>query len=187
MCENSHWNYIIYFSKGNTEDYYFTIENEFDFKFDIDKTKERRSLIRDYSFEDLYDNCRLYREAIVGKYWLYHNEMFGLMTNLLQIDGGSSKIKEIINSRIEYSSKIDSWNAMKNQIIKADYSPCHCDNFCPFKDECIHSYNLIFQGKLFRGMIMVMGERKAKSLQQAKEELEDTFNHIMDSDEKGIL
>ena len=185
--KNSHWNYIIYFSKGNTEDYYFTIENEFDFKFDIDKTKEKRSIIRDYSFEDLYDNCRLYREAIVGKYWLYHNEMFGLMTNLLQIDGGSAKVKEIINSRIEYSSKIDSWNAMKNQIIKADYSPCHCDNFCPLKDECIHSYNLIFQGKLFRGMIMVMGERKTKSLQQAKEELEDTFNHIMDSDEKGIF
>ena len=36
-------------------------------------------------------------------------------------------------------------------------------------------------------MIMVMGERKIKSLQQAKEELEDTFNHIMDSDEKGIF
>ncbi len=49
--ENGHWNYIIYFSKGNTEDYYFTKENEFDFKFDIDKTKERRSLIRDYSLK----------------------------------------------------------------------------------------------------------------------------------------
>ena len=113
--ENGHWNYIIYFSKGNTEDYYFTIENEFDFKFDIDKTKEKISNKR-LLFEDLYDNCRLYREAIVGKYWLYHNEMFGLMTSLLQIDGGSSKIKEILNSRIEYSSKIDSWNAMKTKL-----------------------------------------------------------------------
>lgn len=185
--KNSHLNYIIYFSKNNTTDYYFTDESNSDAEFEIDKGNAKRNLIRDYPFEDLYDNCQLYREAIEGKYWLYHIEMFGLMTNLLQIDGGSAKIKEILNSRAEYLYKMDSWNAMKNQILKADYAPCYCDKYCPFKNQCVHGSNMIFQGKLFRGMVRVVGERKIKSLQQAEKELKDIFDFIMNSNQKGIF
>jgi len=187
LCvKSSHMNYLIYFSKNNTKDYYIVDEKDYDVQFEIDKANEKRSLIRDYPFGYLYDNCQLYREAIEGKYWLYHNEMFGLMTNLLQIDGGSAKIKEILNSRIEYADKMNSWNAMKNQILKANYSPCHCNKYCPFINECIHGLNMIFQGKLFRGMVMEVGERKVKSLKQAEKELIDVFNFIMDSNQKGI-
>jgi DNA or RNA helicases of superfamily II len=184
---NSHLNYLIYFNKDNTREYHFKNNESYNNTFNIDTGTAKKTLIRDFPFEDLFENCKLYREATQGKYWLYHNEMFGVMTNLLQIYGGSAKIKEIIDSRQEYSEKMQSWNTMKNQILKADYAPCRCDGFCPFINECVHCNNMIFQGKLFRGMILEKGERKLKPLYQAEKELKETFDEIINSDEKGIF
>lgn len=183
----SHMNYIIHFSRYNTKEYYYVNENNIDIEFEISKVSEKKVLIRDYPFDDLHNNCKLYREAVDGRYWTNHCEMFGLMTNLLQIEGGSLKIKEILNSRSEYEVKMQSWNSMKNQILKANYAPCNCDKYCPFVNNCVHGLNMIFQGKLFRGMVMEVGENKVKPLQQAKQELKEYFNYIMDSNQKGIF
>lgn len=189
MCvENSHMNYIIFFSKSNTKEFHISSENEDSFKFKIEKQKEKKTLIRNYLFEELYKDCKLYRQAIEGKYWLRHMEMFGIMTNLLQIEGGPAKVDQILNSRKEYSEKTYSWRTMANQIIKSNYQPCQCEKFCPiqFEGNCNHCLNIIEQGKLVRGRIQVTGKTKVKTLEDAENELKETFNSILENDKEGI-
>lgn len=184
--KNSHMEYLIFFSSTNTKEYYYEKEKHFDTNFSINKYNGSKKLIRNYPFEELYENCRLYRESIEGKYWLYHNEMFGLMTNLLQIKGGSTKVKKILKSRKEYSEKMDSWNTMQKQIYKANYAPSRCDNYCPFAENCIHGLNMIDQGKLRMGTVQVFGKKKLKTLEEAERELEQIFIDILKKDKNGI-
>ena len=49
-------------------------------------------------------------------------KMFGLMSNLLKIKGGVTKVDKILNSREEYKVKNYSWWVMKNQILKGKYA-----------------------------------------------------------------
>ncbi|MBB6215090.1 hypothetical protein HNQ80_001179 [Anaerosolibacter carboniphilus] len=189
LCvENSPMNYVIFFSKPNTKEFHISSENKGSFKFDIQKQREKKKLIRNYPYEELYKNCTLYREAIEGRYWLHHMEIFGIMTNLLQIEGGSTKVEQILNSRKEYAEKADSWSTMANQIIKSNYQPCQCEYFCPmqFESNCNHCLNMIEQGKLVRGRIHVMGKTKARTLEEAENELSEKFESILDNDKKGI-
>ncbi|RAV22653.1 hypothetical protein [Paenibacillus contaminans] len=174
-------NYLIRFS-NNQNAYYGDIK-----KFDINKSKETRDLIRNFDFQELEDTCQLFREGKSGEYWLEHGDMFGLMTNLLAIKGGSAEIAKILNARKEYSAKMDSWNTMVNQIQKSAYAPKQCDNFCPFADDCMHGRNMIEQGKMFRGGVQTVETQEEKSLDEAKEELKKVFNEILKSDEKGFF
>jgi hypothetical protein len=182
----SHMGYAIYFCYNNTQDCFFENENDFAPRFDIKKENTETYLIKDYPFENLYKNCRLYREAIDGEYWLHHNEMFGLMSNLLKIKGGVTKVDKILNSREEYKVKNYSWWVMKNQILKGKYAPSRCESYCPFIEDCKHGINMIEQGKLFKGRIQVVGKRKTKSIEEARKELSNIVSEIIASPQKGI-
>ncbi|USG65123.1 hypothetical protein NDK47_23865 [Brevibacillus ruminantium] len=186
ICPIFSQNYILYFSKDNAQEHYLKTDSSKDTKFNIEKTKEEFTLIRNFNFDELEDNCQLFREALSGDYWLYHEEMFGLMTNLLHIKGGKEKVQQILNSRKEYARKIDSWNVMANQISKCNYAPSRCDSFCPFADSCQHARNVIDQGKLVRGRVQVLEEEHLKSLPQAEKELEHIFTQIIENEEEGI-
>lgn len=186
--KNCHSNYKIYFSSSNSIEYNRSFdENDNEVYFDnIISTKKCKELIKNYPFEDLYSNCKLYRESINGDYWLYHNEMFGIMTNLLKIKGGTNKVKEILSSREVYQEKMRIWDQMRKQIYKADYAPTRCVNFCPFSGECIHSKNMIDQGKSFRGKIQILGVNKLKPLKDAEKEFNEVFNYVMKETNEGI-
>lgn len=140
-------------------------------KFSIDKQKSSRDLVRDFDFQELEDTCQLFRDAKSGDHWLYHGEMFGLMTNLLCIKGGSSEIEKVLKARTEYASKNDSWNVMVKQIQKMSYAPTECNTFCPFADTCHHGKNMIEQGKMFRNGVQKVENKELKTLEEAKEEL----------------
>ncbi|MED0687905.1 hypothetical protein [Anoxybacillus ayderensis] len=189
----SHGSYMIKFSKENTEEYHRKLgskdEGELlkDYCFQIDKVKEGLAQIRDFPFDKLEENCKLYRESIHGDYWLYHNEMFGVMTNLLRIKGGKTRIEQILNSRPEYAQKKKEWNVMINQIQKSNYAPSRCDSYCPFADECEHALNMIEQGKLFRGRIQVTQKPNFQPLEDAEKKLKQYFHEALNCEENDVF
>ena len=59
---------------------------------------ENISKIRNFSFEKLSRLCRLYREFEKGDIWLYHNQLIGILTNMINIDGGNRRFLGIVNN-----------------------------------------------------------------------------------------
>src|SRR5699024_10717383 len=127
------------------------------------------------------NRCKLYREGISGDYWLYHNEMFGLMTNLLNVEGGRSKVVEIINSRKDYLTKNEEWSLMMNYIRKMNYVPTRCDTYCPLSNECFHALNMVEQGKLTRGSVQIIKEPQFQDINVVYNKLEKVFGDILKS------
>lgn len=179
-AENSHLNYYLVFSKDSIQDdEYFSYETK---SFEEQEVKQ----VRNFPFDNLQKRCKLYREGTLGDYWLYHNEMFGLMTNLLNVEGGKSKIVEIINSRKEYLEKQDEWSLMMNQIKKMNYAPTRCNTYCPFANECIHATNMIEQGKLPRGSVQVIEEPQFQDVDEVYKKLENVLGDLLKSTENGV-
>ncbi|MCM3022337.1 hypothetical protein M3576_03160 [Weizmannia ginsengihumi] len=142
--------------------------------------------VRNFPYDNLIGRCRLFKESITGEYWLYHNEVFGIMTNLLNVEGGKSKVLEILNSRPEYSRKKDDWQLMLNQIKKLNYLPSNCDSFCPFADECIHAKNMIQQGKLPRGSVQILENSELQPIDEVYNKLDILLDDILCNKPKGI-
>ena len=155
-------------------------------KYDITNTKEpREKLVRNFNWEELSKNCKLYKEFSEGKYWAYHLELFGMATNLLAIKGGREKFFEALNKNNEYD--LEKWNYQCNYIAKKNYIPQRCNNFCQHKNECEHGINMIWQSKVPRGRINVLSQPILKTLEKAEEQLIDTFNTIQATGKLGEI
>lgn len=91
--------------------------------------------IRDFKFQELTRNCRLWNEFILNKRKCSDSEIFGIATNLWRIRGGEKRFSEIINESDFYENKIRNVN-----IIKASraygYLPQACSDFCPYLFRC---------------------------------------------------
>ncbi len=179
-AKNSHSCYYLVFSKDSFQhDVYSSSELKL---FEEQEVKQ----IRNFPFDNLENRCKLYREGISGDYWLYHNEMFGLMTNLLNVEGGRSKVVEIINSRKDYLTKNEEWSLMMNYIRKMNYVPTRCDTYCPFANECFHALNMVEQGKLPRGSVQVIQEPQFQDINDVYNKLEKVFGDILKSTNQGV-
>lgn len=177
-AENSHGCYYLVFSEAQNSGGKVGISESFD--------EAEVKMVRNFSFDNLTSRCKFFKESISGEYWLYHNEVFGLMTNLLNIEGGKSKVIEVLNARPEYYSKKDEWQLMINQIRKLNYSPSNCETFCPFSNECIHAKNMIQQGKLSRGSVQVLASPELNSIDDVYNKLDKIIEDILINKPKGI-
>jgi len=175
----SHFGYYLVFSQDSFQNEKCSSEIEL---FKEQNVKQ----IRNFPFDNLERRCKLYQEGISGEYWLYQNEMFGLMTNLLNVEGGRSKVIEIINSRKEYLPNSKEWSLMMNQVKKMNYVPTRCEKYCPFANECIHASTMIEQGKLSRGSVQVIQEPQFQDVDELYKKLKKVFGDILKSDDQGI-
>jgi len=155
-------------------------------KYNVTDTKEvRNNLVKHFSWEDLEDNCKLYKEFSNNIHWAYHLELFGIATNLLAIEGGRKKLFEILNQNEKYDIK--NWDYQCNYIVKKNYAPQRCNNFCPHKNECEHAINMIWQAKIPRGRISVLSTPILKTLEQAEQDLSDAFETIQATGKVGEI
>jgi len=109
---------------------------------------------RSYDLNKISSGCKLYQEFESGSRILDHNELFGIATNIIHIESGSSKFKNIIRSNSYFDDrpkKYSDWDYFL-YYIKPDrnnsddiksYNPQSCDGFCPYKDQCSHGTNII--------------------------------------------
>lgn len=96
---------------------------------------------------EIGSSCQLYQEFLTGNRTLHHHELFGLATNLTQIDKGAAKFKEILRSDPETDDKkYARWDYYLRYI--KSYKPESCAHFCPYHDQCDHGTNLLSTSKV---------------------------------------
>lgn len=174
---------ILYFAQENVGEALKTSGNKI-LKFEVKNENKDRMYVNHFDFENLADNCRLYKEFITGTIHLFHDVRFNLACNLLMIKGGSKKLEEGIKAREEYDS--ERWRHHANFIIDSDYKPVRCDKFCPYCNECNHVENMLRQGKLKRGDIQIIRTPTLKSLEQAEIELKEVVNSALTADDDKV-
>lgn len=153
-------------------------------KFNSVNDVTERIKIRDIDLNELMSDCKLYRDFITGQYWAYHDEIFGIATNLLAVKGGREKFLQGINSRVEYDK--NKWNFYANYINKMDYHPQACDNFCQFCNECEHAKNMIEQVKIFRGRVNIINALPIITLAEAESRVAKEFERVVASKENKV-
>lgn len=90
------------------------------------------------------NKCKLFHDFVYGSRKLSHNELFGIATNLIQVESGA---KYFMEKRLEYSDlypddiKNDKWEIDLSYM--RDYYPESCDKYCPYHKECQHSKNIL--------------------------------------------
>ena len=117
-----------------------------DTKCSVDKNAPRnRKVYRSDCLSELRECCRLFGEFESGQKWLYHDELFGLSTNLIQIEGGADRFKGILSQHTDYydKDKQDSFDFYIRYIKEQNYNPQGCEFFCPYKDTCNHGKNIL--------------------------------------------
>lgn len=92
------------------------------------------------------NKCRLFHEFASGDRKLSHDELFGIATNLINVESGKDYF---INKRIEYPElysddvKNKKWELHLSYMKENNYYPEACDKYCPYKEECTHCENIL--------------------------------------------
>jgi hypothetical protein len=87
------------------------------------------------------NNCKLFHEFVNGSRKLSHDELFGIATNLIQVETGT---KYFMEKRMEYPElypddvKNEKWKAHLSYMEQNEYKAQHCDKYCPYHEECVH-------------------------------------------------
>lgn len=133
------------------------------------------------------NRCRLFRDFNDGSRKLSHDELFGIATNLIQIEGGTKHFLETIS---EYPAlytdgvKNEKWRADLSYM--SDYFPESCDKYCPYKDECIHCKSILGTVHPERGSM----ERTAGyheefcSMEEMQDDVCDAISNALDASGK---
>lgn len=143
-----------------------------------------RSPIRRFDFDRLAAECRLYSGFADGSSWLYHQELYGLATNLLVIEGGKKKFLDGLLKRPEYASK--PWSTYASYIVQRLYHPQRCGAYCPHAAGCTHSDLMVQQGKTPRGTIRKLGSSTPKKCAELEGELQKHFQKALRSDNNDV-
>lgn len=89
--------------------------------------------------------CKLYHDFISGLRKLNHEELMGLATNLIQVETGSRKFIYIrsIYPELYHSFNNNKWKNDLSFMKKSNYKPQRCDGYCPYRNSCEHSKNIL--------------------------------------------
>jgi hypothetical protein len=119
--------------------------------------------------------------------WLYHEQLFGLATNMIFIDGG----EKLMNSTMKkYNEKgvtryTDNNFSILPYIKDMNYFPMPVYKFSHYKEDN-EVHDIITEVKNIRGHIEVLQSCEKISLDIAEEKMISTFNKVLKNDEKDI-
>lgn len=94
---------------------------------------------------DMSRGCKLFKEFETGERDMSHDELFGLTTNLKQVESGIQRFKEIQAEHPEFydDERREKWERHLSYIRQQEYKPYSCDSFCPYCKECNHGTNIL--------------------------------------------
>ena len=97
-------------------------------------------------------HCRLFCEFENGKE-LHHNELFGLLTALVNVESGPSVFNRILSTYPMYHDKLDKWKSDVKYCVANEYLPMQCIRFCPYEQECTHRKNMLMTSQVDRTLM----------------------------------
>ena len=92
------------------------------------------------------NKCRLFHDFTNGSRKLSHDELFGIATNLIQVEAG---IKYFMEKRMEYPElypddvRNEKWKAHLSYMEQNEYKPQYCEKYCPYHEACVHCKNIL--------------------------------------------
>lgn len=166
-----------------------------------EETEQKKSysyhkVLREQDTPKLRLKCRLFREFESGERWLWHNELFGLATNLVHVDKGKilflfilAKIYKNYPKYWSYQSKYDYFKNYCLSYIEKHYNcPQGCEKFCPYKDDCDRAIDIISTVKVkLHEIVKVVNQREEYvPLEEAEEDFKNQFNTAMSARENKV-
>jgi len=118
--------------------------------------------------------------------WLYHNELFGLATNLINIKGG----RKLMNQTMEKYNKLGSTQYTDNNfnimtyLGKVTYPPTPIHQFSPYPEDK-DLYDIVSTTKDVRGFIQQIEAINKMDLKDAERTFKQRFEQVMDTGEIG--
>jgi hypothetical protein len=93
-------------------------------------------------------NCQLFKEFISGTKRLEHTELFGLATNLVNIETGITLFNDNLRKYSYYEARPQKYQKWQQDLRRIrEYKPFACDRFCPYSDNCVHGTNILSSSK----------------------------------------
>ena len=180
----------------NKKEKFFPDENIF-IIYRKDNTKVQKEMRQEYKKIKgikptfIEEKCQLLYEFRNGERWLYYNEIWGILTNIVYINGGPKYFKNIIDSLPsiapnEFSYNYEKWYSNLEQIKKSPYGPSRCDDFCPYAKQCTHSKNILTTAYTKKSEISVLNTDTYVNIEDARKELLDTIKYSINSNDDDI-
>ena len=179
--------YIIADGENFPKRFYRIRLNECTSKRSVARTDSRKDLknhdpYRSKTILEISGKCKLFREFENGGKKLSHEEMYGIATNLIQVDAGAARFLKIRSGKTEFYDvkKTDKWRHDLKYMKQNGYKPQCCDGFCPYKEECIHGKNILSTVHPQRGIMeKISGYRE--EFYPLEEVQEDTYHAICEA------
>jgi len=156
-----------------------------------EKVLKNHNPFRASVLNDISSKCELFKDFVNGRRWLDHDELFGLATNLVQVESGAKKFFEILVARgyFEYSEeKYSQWNYHLNYFKNNGYKPKSCSLFCFHKDLCVHTSNILSTVKpKYHAMERIANfEENFVSIDEVQKDLEQRMEMAVKADSYTI-
>jgi len=153
--------------------------------------KKRHKPHRSEVIDKIREQCRLFSEFESGERWLLHEELFGIATNLIHVEGGIPLFLEIIREQSKgYSSYGDKdWQYYLYYFQAKDYKPitCDCDGFCPYATKCSHGANILNTAKVGKNEIIKLSTgEELVSIEKSEQDLKCRFQQALEEDDDRI-
>lgn len=133
------------------------------------------------------NKVRILDEFLNGK-WLYHDELFGLATNLVKFEGGRKLMKETMTKFNELG--LTSYTKNNFNIFPylgiVSYPPQPINTFSEYGEDK-HIYDFETEVLNQRGKIQILEAIHRIPLVEAEERLKKHFEEVLNSDEKGKI
>lgn len=130
----------------------------------------------------LCDKCKMVK-ALVDDEYLSFDELFGICTNLINIEGGLKLFKEMIEKSQFNKERSTDWaNFKADQLNNQGLKPMKCINFCQYKEQCKHATNIINTVKTKRNTLQIIGFYDLVSLEKAMEKYEEIIKELFEDE-----
>lgn len=138
------------------------------------RTADNHKKYRSDIIEKMKEKCRLFQEFETGTKDLGHEELFGISTNMINVETGERIFMDIISKF--YPDKINKWKNSLRISKGHNYHPKNCCNFCHYYDECSHGKNMLTTVQLKRGELEKVGqEEQYYSLKEVQEDVQQAI------------
>lgn len=148
--------------------------------------RNKRAVYRNFKWENLYENCALYRDFVKGNIETTE-QIYLLARNLCGAEKGKQKFLEIINSEENNDKhyKFIHWKEILTAIIKDDVPVARCES-CEYCDLCSHADTMLSTAKPTKREVRVLKKEKYVPVETAHQALQNAFYRAIASQDNKI-
>jgi hypothetical protein len=120
--------------------------------------------------------------------WLFHNQLFGLATNLIYVEGGFQLMKntmEKYNEEGKAQYNRNNFNILP-YVNKVNYHPMPIYSFSPYKEDS-DLYDIISTTREIRGLIETIEPVQKMKIDEAENIMKKKYEEVINSGETGKI